>query len=393
MERALVNFWPIKLTTFPLSHHYQYTKANSTQPTLDMIRLMLFAASPRGIRMNWLRHANLALFPDELRADLDELHKYFPSLAIVVPGVLSQVSAKDVGRFFTTLERTAIFSMTFLLQYPVPEQIQRYCDAMQNYMEVECPGCPALRELDLKELAAFCQVKLDAHRLSNLRFIVWEAKLPPPNNPEACWIARAFVEPLTVEVQGAMAQAHIPTCRANMSFREFVQASRGYKDAMLHSKTDIPWTYLGESDGDVISDVDDDLQPTGERVPLKDFCKPAQNVPKGSACSVCMTDVDKNDKDEEQPVVTKCAHFFHQICLDSWVNESAMNGANACPQCRTELCQARAREPVAELEYETEEAEDDEVIDSMQEETLYAEGKTDRENGLFSRLRSRFRRR
>lgn len=74
------------------------------------------------------------------------------------------------------------------------------------------------------------------------------------------------------------------------------------------------------------------------------------------------------------------------------VNESAMNGANACPQCRAEMCQAHAREPVSRLESETQETEDDNFTNSMQEETLYDEGKINRESGLFSRPRSRLRR-
>jgi len=189
-----------------------------------------------------------------------------------------------------------------------------------------------------------------------------------------------------------MSQAHIPTCRSNMSFREFVEASRGYKDGMLHSTIELPFTYLGDSDDDVNSDMDDDLQPTGERIRIEDFCKPVQSIPEGVACAVCMVDVHEDNKNEERPVITKCAHYFHQVCLDSWVNESAMNGANACPQCRAEMCQARAREPIPRLENEGQEAENDDFIDSMQEETLYAEGEINRESGLFSRLRSRFRR-
>ena len=357
-----------------------------------MIRLFLYAATPSGLRMSWLRHASLALFPEEFRADLDELHRYFPSLAIVVPGVVSQVSAKNVGWFFATLERTAIILTAFLTQHPTPEQIQRYCKDLENYLEMECSDCPALRELHLRELATFCEAKLEGRRLSGPRAFREVSSLPPLTNREAFWIVSAFLEPATVQVLSAMSQAHIPTCRSNMSFREFVEASRGYKDGMLHSTIELPFTYLGDSDDDVNSDMDDDLQPTGDRIRIEDFCKPVQSVPEGVACAVCMVDVREDNKNEERPVITKCAHYFHQVCLDSWVNESAMNAANACPQCRAEMCQARAREPVARLENEGQEAEDDDFIDSMQGEALHAEGEINRESGLFSRLRSRFRR-
>jgi hypothetical protein len=214
--------------------------------------------------------------------------------------------------------------------------------------------------------------------------------IPPLNTPEAYWIAQILIEPLTIQVLGAICQAYIPMCRANMSFREFVDTSRGYKSGRLHTG-DIPWRYLGELD-DIIFEMNNDLQPTGERVPLEDFCKLAQNVSNGIVCSVCMAEVNKDNKDEEQPVITKCAHYFHKVCLDSWVNESGMNGANACPQCRTEMCQARARRPVSQIEEATQETEEHDIINSIEEDALYAEGNTDREKSFFSRLRSRFRR-
>jgi hypothetical protein len=127
-----------------------------------MLIRYLDAITPPLLQADFLRHATLALVPDECRANLDELHEHFPSLAIVIPEMLSQVSAKDVGRFFAVLERTAIWLMTFLLQDPIPEQMQFYCEEMQNYIEVECAACPALGELNLGELAALCEVKLQA---------------------------------------------------------------------------------------------------------------------------------------------------------------------------------------------------------------------------------------
>ncbi|KAG9191281.1 ribosomal protein L22e [Alternaria panax] len=140
-----------------------------------------------------------------------------------------------------------------------------------------------------------------------------------------------------------------------MSFREFIDTSRGYKLARLYGR-DVPWTYLGEP-RNVDLGMDDDLQPTSERILLKEFCKPTQSIPDGISCFVCMADVDKSNKDEKHPVLTKCNHYFHEVCLDKWVNDSGMGGANACPSCRAEICQARARVPVSELEEVTAEPE------------------------------------
>jgi hypothetical protein len=106
---------------------------------------------------------------------------------------------------------------------------------------------------------------------------------------------------------------------------------------------------------------------------------------------VCMAEVNRNNKNDEQPVITKCAHHFHQVCLDSWVNESGMNGANACPQCRAEMCQARARWPVSQIEEVTQETEEDNIINSIEEEALHTKGNTDREKSFLSGPRSRIR--
>jgi hypothetical protein len=68
-----------------------------------------------------------------------------------------------------------------------------------------------------------------------------------------------------------------------------------------------------------------------------------------------------------------------------------MNAANACPSCRAEMCQARPRIPVSDLEGMAEESVNGETIESIDQEASQVEGNTDRENGFFSRLRNRFR--
>jgi hypothetical protein len=344
---------------------------------------------PSLLQGEFLLNASLALVSEDYRADLDQLHEHFPSLGIVISRMLSQISPLHVGGFFSILEDCTPWLMTFLMQDPTPEQLQRYCDDLHHFIEVECDVCPALRELKLTELAALCKAKLEIRRLHSLFVVVLESRLPPLHTQEAYWIAQAFNGPLIQHVVNAMFQAYVPMCRANMSFREFLDASRGYKRGRLYGGN-VPWTYLGEFHN-VDPGMNDDLRPTGDRILLEEFCKPTQNVPDGISCSVCMADIDKNNKDEEQPVITKCCHYFHQVCLDKWVNDSGMNGANACPSCRAEMCQARARVPVSELEGAAQDFEDGNVIESIEVEALQVEGNVDRENSFFSRLRSRFR--
>lgn len=125
------------------------------------------------------------------------------------------------------------------------------------------------------------------------------------------------------------------------------------------------------------------LVPVGPRMPLETFCKPAETVPLETTHSVCMGEVTfpvakddsepvneatldikkpedttiddftlKTSEEEEKPVVTACNHYFHESCLDAWVNDSAMRTANQCPSCRTQLCDGRPRVPLADIQGE-----------------------------------------
>jgi hypothetical protein len=150
-------------------------------------------------------------------------------------------------------------------------------------------------------------------------------------------------------------------------------------------------------------------RPFGKRVKLKQFCNPAQQIPEGTTCSVCLEVVRQDDEDKDDStfegknddaastplpvrfalaplksetpgtsstnehieeedelenekingeedneiVVTKCGHFFHQVCLDGWVNDPGMEASNTCPSCRTKLCDRRQRRQVSSIEGES----------------------------------------
>lgn len=302
---------------------------------------------PSLLQGEFLLNASLALVQQDYRADFDQPHEHFPSLGTVIPRILSQILPLHIGGFFPILEDCTPWLMTFLMQDPTPEQLQRYCDDLHHFIELEFDTYPELRELKLTELAVLCKAKLELRRLHSPFVVVLESRLPLLHTQEAYWIAQAFNGPLIQHVVNATFQAYVPMCLAKLSFREFIDASRGYKRGRLYGGN-VPWTYLGEFPS-VDPGMNDDIRLTGDRILLGEFCKPTQDVPDGISYSICMADVDKNNRDKEQSVMTKCYHYSHQVCLDKWVKDSGMNGANACPSCRVEMCQARARVPVLEL--------------------------------------------
>ena len=104
--------------------------------------------------------------------------------------------------------------------------------------------------------------------------------------------------------------------------------------------------FIGEN-GVEYAPNDGQYAPAGQPVPLDQFCQPitsAANVDDVD-CNICsnrVTDIEPGD----QAVVTACMHYFHANCLASWVNESGADNSNACPHCRTRMCERRARTSV-----------------------------------------------
>ena len=84
--------------------------------------------------------------------------------------------------------------------------------------------------------------------------------------------------------------------------------------------------------------------PTGQPIPLGEFCHPvtaAVNVD-DEDCIICGIGVMVIGPGD-QAVVTACMHYYHATCLTGWVNNSAADNSNACPYCRTRMCERRAR--------------------------------------------------
>lgn len=110
--------------------------------------------------------------------------------------------------------------------------------------------------------------------------------------------------------------------------------------------------------------VEDVYVPTSPRVSVGAFCQPVPPlfILQGVDCSICGTDV-LDVKIGDETVVTACQHYFHAECLGSWVNDSSMEGANTCPQCRRAMCELRARVPAEDESAENDgDAEEDELM-------------------------------
>lgn len=66
-----------------------------------------------------------------------------------------------------------------------------------------------------------------------------------------------------------------------------------------------------------------------------------------ATCLVRMCRMSESRVGDGKPVVTECGRGFHQVCLDTWVDESCTAASNTCPAGRAEMCQPRDREHVS----------------------------------------------
>jgi hypothetical protein len=168
-----------------------------------------------------------------------------------------------------------------------------------------------------------------------------------------------FNSTMTRRITFAIVLAHRPLFRERMSKVKYFGVGRGFRQEELRQVKALPLFEVDSTDDE--EDLEEaELEPTGESVPLADFCEATTAVPRGKVCSVCMEEVGMDGKDA---VMTKCLHFFHQGCLNEWVNRSCMYGSNACPTCRAEMCRERERRLVDDAEQD-ELSEEEEGIES-----------------------------
>jgi hypothetical protein len=169
---------------------------------------------------------------------------------------------------------------------------------------------------------------------------IWQDFLPAQAdhiNGKTNWINSTMTRRITFAIIGA----HRPLFREQMSSLQYLNVGRGFRREELVRDKPFPFYGMDIFDNDDDDDMEEaDLEPTGEPVPLIDFCEPATVIPEGEECPICAAIVGVKDKDA---AVTKCSHLFHQECLEEWVNESCREASNACPTCRTEMCRQRER--------------------------------------------------
>jgi hypothetical protein len=280
-------------------------------------------------------------FPHELEADISRLRDKFPSLFVITLDLPTKLCTEDVGRFFAILGKLSVALSVYLLQNPSPRQLERYCADLTAFVRFAYPNL-RLHDVSLVELASLLKDMIQQRRAAHPDFVEAEAVVLPLDTPDA--LAGAFLlnVPVTARFLEVLLAAHFPAWWECLSFRRFFQVSKSFAEE-YHNDFEPPYPELTEAHALLTSDLGQNLKPVGECIPLGEFCQSTQDVPPNSTCSVCITEMLQSDSEAEKPVVTECHHFFHEACLDAWVNGSCMNMSGHCPSCRSRMCRTRER--------------------------------------------------
>jgi len=283
------------------------------------------------------------------------------SLFAVAEDAIRTASPEEFGKFLSLIRTTAKNLGLLLMQSPTREQIAEYCTKLQDHIRMECPHVDA-DSLDMGELAAHISSTMERMRIERPITTSIEAALLPIGDSENRRMAEAYNLYATGKPFGVLMRGLRKTFRKEYSFWAWTQVSSGYRYEEQRCPYVLPDPEILGIQTNVSDHHADELRPSGERIPPANFCKPAITVPEDTRCSICVADVivdPEGSSDatpaEELPVITACGHFFHLFCLELWINDSAMRTANLCPECRTEMCEARPRLP-ASLMMEDEEA-------------------------------------
>jgi hypothetical protein len=231
----------------------------------------------------------------------------------------------------------------FLLHHPSASELGNWAGTVHEYLMVNCP-CVEFDSLNMCELVNLLSKSMDERRTNDPRCAVIEARLLPLVDAQAINRAEVYNWGIVSSFFRAWMAALRPVFREHLTFWQFVNVSRGFRRGEL-VRAEAPDMELVEME---LWIDEEDYRPVGDLIPLESFCTPVEEMSEESTCSICVNEVTVQTEDagqDDKPVMTSCSHYFHETCLNVWVNESGMSTANTCPSCRKEMCVGRARVP------------------------------------------------
>ncbi|KAF9699940.1 hypothetical protein EKO04_001954 [Ascochyta lentis] len=293
--------------------------------------------------------------------DCIAFRRYCPGIFAATTEAVGTLSTREVGTISSVLRKCVLTMAIFMIQEPTTAQISVFNPALRSYVLSRCPNF-AISDSSLEEMESFIRTVMRLQCEADPRYARDSAELRRMQTYTDICAAFDLNRTITTRINLAMFHELLPQLHEKYGFKEMVAFTRAYRREDHHRNDRLPLPLLTPIEFS-IDDTETEYQGVGRRVELANFCKPAKTVSKDAECPVCITEIDSNERGEdEQPVLTKCGHVFHKLCLDKWINDSGMKTSNTCPSCRAILCKPRRRlhaslggAPIAGLYYEEEE--------------------------------------
>jgi hypothetical protein len=287
---------------------------------------MLQTVSPRRIYRS--RRSQIALIAHRLvltpqeQAFGDAMRESAPSFSRVMTNAIRTGRHKQVGALLYHIIARCWDLDAFKNEVePTPFQTSMYCALLHHGLRLLSPGLDA-EGLDFEELLAW--LSSDAGRVFSCDDLS-----------------------VTGNILRAILLSMRSTFLEELTFSQHWHVTSGCERASRQgSRVAVP-LWLVEMREHPSPEVPEDMyRNIGPPIDMAMFCQSTPSVPTNTLCPICIADVTADTNGTGQkPVVTTCGHYFHEQCLNSWVNDSAMSKSHTCPSCRAVMCVARPRIP------------------------------------------------
>ena len=290
----------------------------------------------------------------------------FPSLT-----ELLEESPYSVGRLFGAIQNCANTATVFLLQCPPIEDVDGFY-AYFHAQLVEWYSDDTTKPDVLCVIHTFVVAHLMA--LSNMENFAQFRLMLLPYSPQRMEIAYDMTWRVPSLFLGGLIDTFLPIFKERWSLAQFDEFAQSFVATvrmdlhpdLLTEEMNYPTVqspinfdsylsvlgvpYVDYTDFEYIvpaTRYDSNKVPVGPRIPMYEFCRLVLPVEPDITCAICKELIDNAFTEEEnEPVMTHvCGHHFHALCLDIWVNGSAVPSSGTCPLCRTALCETRSCAP------------------------------------------------
>ncbi|KAF1921477.1 hypothetical protein BDU57DRAFT_563431 [Ampelomyces quisqualis] len=276
------------------------------------------------------------------------LSNAYPAFSELRRDALTYGSPEEIGQFFSVMNKAAQYITVFIIQSPSAAQMWNYCEQWETYIASRCPSIPMLH-LHLYQFMVFIRTLREAALIEKPNYEEGEQALLPIRDIESYEKAENFLGFIMGQAFYAMLDSDYGAFHGHFSTRQFrgFLRSFGQEEKVWEGLPGAPMLnvalQLGQQNVQFeTNDTTLEYEVTGEPIHYSEFCQLVSSTPGATTCNICASDIEATHP-TETAVVTACGHFFHTVCIDTWVNRSALSNSNTCPSCRTVLCRRRSR--------------------------------------------------